>query len=98
MTGISPHRAGMGAMVRNAPAEESHAYQGYLNQQCVTIAEVLKPAGYRTYMTGKWHLGEFRPVFPVDRGFDRYYGLISGAMNYWNITKGKNMQVDRNVR
>ncbi|MEM9325873.1 MAG: sulfatase-like hydrolase/transferase, partial [Bacteroidota bacterium] len=95
LTGISPHRAGMGGMVQRQPAEEPHAYQGYLNDQCVTIAEVLKPAGYRTYMSGKWHVGEFRPVFPVDRGFDRYYGLISGAMNYWNITKGKNLNVER---
>ncbi len=95
LTGISPHRAGMGGMVNSSPAEAPHAYQGYLNNQCVTIAEVLRPAGYRTYMSGKWHVGEFRPGFPVDRGFDRYYGLISGAMNYWNITKGKNFTVDR---
>ncbi|MCG8310655.1 MAG: arylsulfatase [Cytophagales bacterium] len=95
MTGISPHLAGVGGMVNHQVAEEESPYQGYLNDNCVTIAEVLKPAGYRTYMTGKWHIGEFRPVYPVDRGFDKYYGLISGAMNYWNITKGKRKNVKR---
>lgn len=95
LTGLSPHLAGMGAMVGNKPADSSHAYQGYLNEQCVTIAEVLRPAGYRNYMVGKWHVGEFQPIFPLDRGFDQYYGLISGAMNYWNIGKGKNKNVHR---
>lgn len=95
LTGISPHLTGMGGMVRHKPAEEENAYQGYLNTQCVTLAEVLKPAGYRTYMSGKWHVGEFRPVFPVDRGFDKYYGLISGGMNYWNIAKGKREGIQR---
>lgn len=89
LTGLSPHRAGMGGMIKHKPTDVADAYQGYLNEQCVTIAEVLRPAGYRTYMTGKWHVGEFRPVWPIDRGFDRHYGLVSGAMNYWNMEKGK---------
>ncbi|MEL7118913.1 MAG: arylsulfatase [Bacteroidota bacterium] len=95
LTGLSPHLAGMGGMVGGRPADSSHAYQGYLNEQCVTLAEVLRPAGYRNYMVGKWHVGEFKPVFPLDRGFDRYYGLISGAMNYWNISKGKRKNIHR---
>ncbi|MEM6378704.1 MAG: arylsulfatase, partial [Bacteroidota bacterium] len=95
LTGLSPHLAGMGGMVKGQPAETANAYQGYLNEQCITIAEALRPAGYRNYMVGKWHVGEFRPVFPLDRGFDHSYGLISGAMNYWNITKGKNKSVNR---
>ena len=95
LTGLSPHLAGMGGMVGGRPADSTHAYQGYLNEQCVTLAEVLKPVGYRNYMVGKWHVGEFRPVFPLDRGFDKYYGLISGAMNYWNISKGKRKKIHR---
>jgi len=47
---------------------------------CVTIAEVLRSAGYRTLMTGKWHADQL----PVDRGFDRYYGLADGCCNYFN--------------
>ncbi len=47
---------------------------------CVTIAEALRGAGYRTYMSGKWHLGET----PVERGFERYYGLLDGCCNFFN--------------
>ena len=86
MTGLYPHQAGVGHMMSDRGVD---GYRGNLGKQCVTIAEVLNSAGYATYMAGKWHVGEFRPVWPVDRGFDRYYGLISGGMNYFNIRLGK---------
>lgn len=89
LTGLYPHQAGVGKMVSSKPAKQPHPTQGYLNQNCVTLAEVLRGAGYRCYMSGKWHVGEFRPAWPIDRGFDRYYGLISGGMNYFDITKAK---------
>ena len=96
LTGLYPHQAGMGGMVSGRRDErKSGAYQGYLNDRCITIAEVLGRAGYATYMAGKWHVGEFRPVWPVDRGFDRYYGLISGGMNYFNINLGKRKGIFR---
>ncbi|MBN1481203.1 arylsulfatase [candidate division KSB1 bacterium] len=96
LTGLYPHQAGMGGMVVSQPGgREPGAYQGYLNNNCVTIAELLKQAGYRTLMSGKWHVGEFRPVWPVDRGFDRYWGLISGAANYFNPNRTKNHTVSR---
>lgn len=88
-TGLYPHQAGMGGMVKYKPADEANPFQGYLNDQCVTLAEVLKTGGYQTYMSGKWHVGEFRPIWPVDRGFDEFYGIVSGAMNYWDITLAK---------
>ena len=47
---------------------------------CVTIAEVLRSAGYRTLMAGKWHLAGK----PVERDFDRYYGLLTGCCNHFN--------------
>ena len=50
----------------------------------VTFAEVLKAAGYRTLMVGKWHNGHGSGEKPVDRGFDRYWGLLSGCSNYFN--------------
>jgi arylsulfatase len=70
------------------------SYQGYLNDRCVTIAEVLRPAGYRTLMCGKWHVGENRPHWPVDRGFEKYFGLISGGSNYWRLDPGRKMALD----
>jgi arylsulfatase len=97
LTGLYPHQAGVGSMTAGVQGDVNPPgpYQGYLNDKCVTIAEVLKKAGYTTLMSGKWHVGEERPHWPVDRGFDRYYGLISGAANYFDITKGKREGVRR---
>jgi arylsulfatase len=88
LTGLYPHQAGVGWMVLNGQdSRPPGPYQGYLNDRCVTLAEVLKSAGYRTFMSGKWHVGESRPHWPVDRGFDRYFGLISGAANYFDLSR-----------
>jgi arylsulfatase A-like enzyme len=96
LTGLYPHQAGVGGMTNEkGDINPPGPYQGYLNDKCVTIAEVLKKAGYRTLMSGKWHVGEERPHWPVDRGFDRYYGLISGGANYFDITKAKREGVVR---
>ena len=50
----------------------------------VTIAEVLKGAGYQTFLSGKWHNGNAPDEAPWARGFERYYGLLSGSSNYFN--------------
>jgi arylsulfatase len=94
LTGLHPHQAGMGGMV-NGDGIEGSPYQGWINKECVTLAEVLGSAGYATYMSGKWHVGEEHPHWPMDRGFDRHYGLISGGMNYWDIRKGKRAGIVR---
>jgi arylsulfatase A-like enzyme len=88
MTGLHPHQAGIGHMTET-PAGPSplleHPYQGYLNRHCVTVAEVLKEAGYHTLMTGKWHLGYHdKANWPLQRGFDKYFGIISGASHFMN--------------
>lgn len=91
LTGLYSHQAGVGRMV----ADQGHpAYRGFLNDNCVTIAEALRDAGYRTLMAGKWHVGERRPHWPTDRGFDRYYGLISGACNYYSLDPDRQMALD----
>jgi len=91
LTGLYPHQAGVGHMVndRGRPG-----YRGFLNDRCVTIAEALRPAGYRTLMSGKWHVGEKRPHWPRDRGFDRYFGLISGGSNFFRLDPGRQMALD----
>jgi len=88
LTGLYPHQVGMGGMV-NGDGRPNSPYQGWLNDRCVTLAEVLAEAGYATYMSGKWHVGEEHPHWPMDRGFQRHFGLISGAMNYFDIRKDK---------
>ena len=95
LTGLYPHQAGMGDMVNSS--DKPGPYQGYLNKKCLTIAEALKPAGYTTLMSGKWHVGEEQPHWPTDRGFDHYFGLISGAANYWDISKGKRPGIQRQM-
>lgn len=90
LTGVYPHQAGIGGMISRSPSGEEGPYQGFLSRNTVTLAEVLREAGYYTAMSGKWHVGEVRPYWPLDRGFDDYFGLISGAANYFDIRKGKN--------
>jgi arylsulfatase len=91
LTGLYSHQAGVGHMVAN---RGTPAYQGYLNDRCVTIAEVLRSAGYRTYLAGKWHVGENRPHWPVDRGFERSYALVSGGTNYFRLDPGRTLARD----
>jgi len=88
MTGLDPHQTGIGHMTVEPGNKKSRdvppAYQGYLNKDCVTIAEALKPAGYATLMAGKWHLGQLdKGMWPLQRGFDKYYGSLSGGMKYF---------------
>jgi arylsulfatase len=65
-------------------------YRGDLNRNCVTIAQALRPAGYRTYAVGKWHVtrhaapGGPKHNWPLQRGFDRYYGTITGAGSFYD--------------
>jgi arylsulfatase A-like enzyme len=89
LTGLYAHQAGIGHMMNDRGYD---AYQGDLNRRCVTIAEVLQTAGYRTYMSGKWHVtkkidpeGESeKQNWPLQRGFDRFYGTIHGAGSFFD--------------
>ena len=88
LTGLYPHNAGLGKMVHSAGKEgKPGPYQGYLSRNAVTIAEVLKQNGYHNYMAGKWHVGEAEENWPLQRGFENYFGLISGASSYFEIIK-----------
>jgi arylsulfatase A-like enzyme len=87
LTGLAPHQAGIGHMMndRNLPG-----YRGDLNPNTPTIAEVLRPAGYRNYAVGKWHVTRHTRAdapnhnWPLQRGFDRYYGTIHGGGSYFD--------------
>lgn len=89
MTGLHPHQTGIGWMTEppTAPGRgkgEPPAYQGHLNDTCVTIAEALRPAGYATLHAGKWHLGFSEPAdWPLQRGFEKYFGCIAGATRFF---------------
>jgi arylsulfatase A-like enzyme len=92
LTGLYPHQAGIGHMVDKAgPAP---GYANDLSPRSRTIAQVLHGAGYQTGMVGKWHVtpvNESKRNWPLQRGFDRYYGIIHGGADYYNpvtLTRG----------
>ena len=75
-----------------------HGYMGYLNRNSVTIAEVLKEAGYHTYMSGKWHVGMHgQEKWPLQRGFDHFYGILSGACSYLQPHGDRNLTLDNQL-
>ena len=100
LTGLYPHQAGVGQMAEDPEKPDQFhwgtpGYQGFLNRQCVTLAEVLKTSGYRTYMTGKWHVGmNSAEKRPLGRGFDHYYGVVAGATSYLKPKDGRNVWRD----
>lgn len=71
LTGLHPHQAGFPNL------------SGVLPPHCVTIPEALRPAGYHTYMVGKWHLNGQKSG-PIVRGFDEYYGMLHGFDTFWS--------------
>ena len=105
LSGMYNHNAGIGEMT-----EDRHepGYRGHITDSIVTLAEVLKGAGYHTGMSGKWHVSntvvqptpqaqlkwldhqEYHPLFspieqyPVNRGFERYFGNIWGVVDYFD--------------
>ena len=96
LTGLNPHQTGVGHMM---DALGPDSYQGYLNQNCATVADTLRAGGYATYMSGKWHVGGrynllddnrweelkggIEYPIPTQRGFDRFYGIVAGSANYF---------------
>jgi arylsulfatase A-like enzyme len=84
MAGVDPHRAGMGGNHEVAAANQKGqpGYEGHLRNDVVTIAELLRDAGYHTYMTGKWHLGKDHNN-PASRGFEKSFALLNGAASHW---------------
>ncbi len=86
LTGLYSHQAGIGHMIEN---QGQPGYQGHLNNQCVTIAEVLKPAGYFTAMVGKWHVGQQQGVTPWSRGFERNLSAPDGGFYYPQSPRAK---------
>lgn len=93
LTGLHPHQTGVGHMVENWHVP---GYEGSLNDRCVTLAEVLREAGYSTALSGKWHVGgrytadpsTWQPgtagfPTPRQRGFDHDFGAMTGGGSYF---------------
>ena len=101
LTGLHPHQTGIGVLTYNMGPE---GYAGNLNRRCVTIAEALKASGYRSYLSGKWHvagnLTQPTDSWPLQRGFDEFYGTIIGAGSFYDpntLTRG-NTNIEHEAR
>jgi arylsulfatase len=88
LSGVDTHLNGLGNMDEwTAPNQRGAVgYEGYLNDRVVTLPQLLKAAGYHTYMVGKWHLGKAPNQIPAARGFERDFSLLDGAGSYWDMT------------
>ena len=85
MTGVSNHAAGVGAMfgIQTENQMQSHHYQAQLHDGVVTAAEMLAAHGYRTMLSGKWHLAIDKEQWPHKRGFQRSFGLVEGGASHF---------------
>ena len=85
MTGVDNHHVGMGNMIEIMADNQfdQPGYESFMNDRVVTVATLLRDAGYHTYLSGKWHLGKTKDSIPAARGFERSFTLLeSGADNF----------------
>lgn len=87
LSGTDTHVNGLGNMDEwTAPNQMGvPGYEGFLNDDVVTLPQLLHGAGYHTYMTGKWHMGKAPERIPRARGFERDFSLLDGGGNYWDM-------------
>ena len=90
MSGSDNHLAGFGDMSELMLPEQrgKPGYEGYLNARVVPMAQVLKDAGYRTAMAGKWHLGVKEEFSPATSGFEQSYAMVMGGASHWGDQSG----------
>jgi arylsulfatase len=85
LSGNDNHVAGLGTMAELLTPElkGQPGYEGYLNDRVASLAEILRAAGYHTYMAGKWHLGHEEGRRPFDRGFEATFSILSGGGSHY---------------
>lgn len=88
LSGTDNHLVGFGGMAElMTPQQRSRTgYEGYLNEKALSFPQLLKDAGYRTYMTGKWHLGVKDEHGAKARGFERSYAMLNGGASHFDQT------------
>ena len=90
MSGSDNHLVGFGDMAELMLPEQrgKPGYEGNLNERVVPMAQVLKDAGYRTAMAGKWHLGVKEEFSPATSGFEQSYAMVMGGASHWGDQSG----------
>jgi arylsulfatase len=86
LSGVDNHLAGLGTMgeIKTPEMDDYPGYAGYLNFEVAALPELLRAGGYRTYMAGKWHLGDEPETRPHARGFEKTFALLPGGGSHWN--------------
>jgi arylsulfatase len=92
LTGQYPHRVGLGHMTQDIGQP---GYRGKVSDRAATIAEALHPSGYRSFISGKWHLGT---TDPTRHGFEEFYGTLASAPTFWDQTRYLRLPQDRTPR
>ena len=93
LTGQYPHRVGLGHMTTTDLGQPG--YRGVVSPEAVTIAQALKPAGYRSFISGKWHLGT---PDPTQHGFEEFYGTLVSAKRFFDPSHLIRLPADRQRR
>jgi arylsulfatase len=93
LTGLHPHQTGIGILTND---DRPRGYPGSLNDRCLTLAEILRAAGYRTALSGKWHLASDTTTangcWPTRRGFQQFFGTLTGCGSFFDpgtLTRGE---------
>lgn len=89
LSGVDNHLNGLGTMppFHSTNQYMQPGYEGPLNHNVATIAELLQDAGWHTYMAGKWHLGANKGFRPEDRGFERVFSFLGGGASHFNDSR-----------
>lgn len=97
MSGTDNHLAGVGSLHELLADNQrgQPGYQGHLAREIVSLPTILQASGYRTYMTGKWHLGQTDELSPKTRGFHRSFAMLHGGASHFADQRGINPQASR---
>lgn len=89
LTGVDNHIVGLGNLAEEvSPNQKGRpGYEGHLNERAVSVAGILRDGGYRTYLAGKWHLGDEAATGPQSQGFDRSFTMLSGGASHFRDMK-----------
>lgn len=95
LTGLYPHQAGIGHMTHKV--YQGPVYQGFLNEKCITLAELMRDAGYSTGISGKWHVGTENEAWPYNRGFDEVFAIHNWVDSYYRVLEDCEIYKDSSI-
>lgn len=95
LTGLYPHQTGVGDMMSD---DSVPGYRGFLNRECITLAELLGANGYHCMISGKWHVGYPEHAWPMKRGFHKQYCSNGTTGHYFGVARGRDYIIEDTLR